>query len=53
MAEYALLLEGSKFKGTASFSNVLSRACAAKGADPEGWRAEFIRLVEAAELYAR
>ena len=53
VAEYALLLEGSKFKGTASFSNVLSRARAAKGADPEGWRSEFIRLVEAAELYAR
>ena len=53
VAEYALLLEDSKFKGTASFSNVLSRARAAKGADPEGWRAEFIRLVEAAELYAR
>ena len=53
VAEFALQLEGSKFKGTASFSNVLSRARAAKGADPEGWRAEFIRLVEAAELYAR
>ena len=53
VAEFALLLEGSKFKGDASFSNVLSRARAAKGADPEGWRAEFIRLVEAAELYAR
>lgn len=53
VAEFALLLEGSKFKGTASFSNVLERARAAKGADPEGWRAEFIRLVEAAELYAR
>ena len=53
VAEFALLLEDSKFKGTASFSNVLSRALAAKGADPEGWRAEFIRLVEAAELYAR
>ena len=53
VAEFALLLEDSKFKGTASFSNVLSRARAAKGADPEGWRAEFIRLVEAAELYAR
>lgn len=53
VAEFALLLEDSKFKGTASFSNVLSRARAAKGADPEGWRAEFIRLVESAELYAR
>ena len=53
VAEFALLLEGSKFKGTASFADVLARARAAKGADPEGWRAEFIRLVEAAELYAR
>ena len=52
VAEYALLLEDSKFKGTASFSNVLARARAAKGADDEGWRAEFIRLVEAAELYS-
>ena len=52
VAEYALLLENSKFKGTASFSNVLERARAAKGADDEGWRAEFIRLVEAAELYS-
>ena len=52
VAEFALLLEGSKFKGTASFSNVLERARAAKGADPEGWRAEFIRLVEAAEIYS-
>ena len=53
VAEFALLLENSKFKGGASFSDVLARARAAKGADPEGWRAEFIRLVEAAELYAR
>ena len=53
VAEYALLLEDSKFKGDASFADVLERARAAKGADPEGWRAEFIRLVESAELYAR
>ena len=53
VAEFALLLEGSKFKGDASFADILERARAAKGADLEGWRAEFIRLVEAAELYAR
>lgn len=52
VAEFALLLENSKFKGSASFSNVLERARAAKGADAEGWRAEFIRLVEAAEIYS-
>lgn len=53
VAEYALLLEDSKFKGEASYGAVLERARAAKGADAEGWRAEFIRLVEAAALYAR
>ena len=53
VAEYALLLEDSKFKGGASYAAVLERARAAKGADAEGWRAEFIRLVEAAALYAR
>ncbi len=53
VAEYALLLEDSKFKGEASYAAVLERARAAKGADAEGWRAEFIRLVEAAALYAK
>ena len=53
VAEYALLLEDSKFKGEASYAAVLERARGAKGADAEGWRAEFIRLVEAAALYAK
>ncbi|MBQ6914228.1 MAG: DUF3520 domain-containing protein [Kiritimatiellae bacterium] len=51
VAEYALLLEDSKFKGAASFADVLKRARGAKGADEEGYRAEFIRLVEMAELF--
>ncbi len=50
VVEFALVLEGSKFKGDASFENVLKRARGAKGADAEGYRAEFIRLVEMAEL---
>lgn len=50
VAEFALLLENSKFKGGASFKDVIERARAAKGADEEGYRAEFIRLVETAEL---
>ena len=53
VAEFALLLENSKFQGEASYEGVLERARAAKGADAEGWRAEFIRLVEAAALYAK
>ena len=50
VAEFALILEDSKFKGSASFEDVLRRARGAKGADEEGYRAEFIRLVEMAEL---
>lgn len=50
VAEFALLLKDSKFKGAASFDSVLERARSAKGEDAEGYRAEFIRLVETAEL---
>ncbi len=53
VAEFALLLENSKFKGDASFDDVLKRARGAKGKDEEGYRAEFIRLVEAAQLYLK
>ena len=52
VAEFALLVEDSKFKGAASFGEVLKLARAAKGEDAEGYRAEFIRLVETAELLA-
>ncbi len=50
VAEFALVLENSEFKGDASFEDVLRQARGAKGADEEGYRAEFIRLVERAEL---
>ncbi|MDF7826324.1 von Willebrand factor type A domain-containing protein [Pontiellaceae bacterium B12227] len=50
VAEFGLLLRNSEFKGTASYDDILRRAKAAKGADEEGYRAEFIRLVEKAQL---
>ena len=50
MVEFALLMKDSSFKGSASFDSVIKRARAAKGADTDGWRAEFIRLVETAQL---
>ncbi len=52
VAEFALLLNGSKYKGEASFAKLIERARDAKGADREGYRAEFIRLAELAELYS-
>ncbi len=52
VAEFGLLLRGSEYKGDANYSQVLRRARQAKGRDAEGYRAEFIRLVEKAQLLA-
>lgn len=49
VAEFGLLLRNSEFKSASSFSNVLSLARKAKGNDEEGYRSEFIRLVQNAE----
>ncbi|MDF7807528.1 von Willebrand factor type A domain-containing protein [Pontiellaceae bacterium B12219] len=50
VAEFGMLLRGSEFKGNSSYDDILRRAKAAKGSDDEGYRAEFIRLVEKAQL---
>ena len=49
-AEFAMLLRNSEHKGDADFSSIMELAKAGKGADPHGYRAEFINLVELAEL---
>jgi Ca-activated chloride channel homolog len=48
VAEFALLLRDSEHKGRASYEQVLALARGARGADPEGYRAEFIGMVETA-----
>ena len=53
VAEFSLILSDSKHKGSASYQSVLKRARTSKGVDAEGYRAEFIRLVEKAELLAK
>ncbi len=50
VAAFGLLLRDSKFKANASYEMVLKAAKSAKGNDAEGYRAEFIRLVETAQL---
>ncbi len=50
VAEFGLLLRASKFKNTASFAQTIQLAKGGKGIDDNGYRAEFIRLVEMAEL---
>ena len=50
VAEYAMLLRNSEFKGQASYRQVLELAQGAKGKDDEGYRGEFVRMVELSRL---
>ncbi len=50
VAEFGLLLRDSKFKANSSYKHVISLAKENKGKDADGNRAEFIKLVETAEL---
>jgi Ca-activated chloride channel family protein len=51
VAEFGMLLRDSRLKGQSSFENCLALARESRGDDPEGYRAEFIGLVEkSAEL---
>ncbi|MEI8137629.1 MAG: YfbK domain-containing protein, partial [Bacteroidota bacterium] len=50
VAEFGMLLRDSQYKGDADFKTVMTLAKHSKGKDEEGYRAEFIRLVEMAEL---
>ncbi|MEI2738154.1 MAG: von Willebrand factor type A domain-containing protein [Chitinophagaceae bacterium] len=53
VAQFGMLLRNSEFKSAASFDNVLGLARKAKGTDEEGYRSEFVRLVESAEMLAK
>jgi Ca-activated chloride channel family protein len=46
VAEFGMLLRDSRLKGQSSFENCLALARESRGDDPEGYRAEFIGLVE-------
>ncbi|TAE81336.1 MAG: VWA domain-containing protein [Oscillatoriales cyanobacterium] len=46
VAAFGMVLRDSEYKGAANFDQVLKLASQAKGEDKEGYRAEFIRLVE-------
>jgi Ca-activated chloride channel family protein len=49
VAAFGMLLRSSEHKGSAGFSDVLALAEGARGQDREGYRAEFVGLVRAAE----
>lgn len=52
VATFGLSLRNAKYKGDADFNMAISIARNAKGADANGDRAEFIRLVEMATMLA-
>jgi Ca-activated chloride channel homolog len=49
VAAFALLLRDSEHRGQASYEQVLSLARGARGDDPQGYRGEFIGMVETAQ----
>jgi len=50
VAEFGLLLRKSDYKQQASYEQVISLAKTSKGNDEEGYRSEFIKLVETAAV---
>ncbi|HEY9560000.1 MAG TPA: von Willebrand factor type A domain-containing protein [Anseongella sp.] len=50
VAGFGMLLRDSEFKGTASYDQLIGLAWNARGADREGYRAEFIGLLKTASL---
>jgi len=46
VVEFGMLLRDSEYKGTSSVENILTLAKESKGKDDNGYRAEFIKLVE-------
>ena len=50
VAAFSMLLRGSEFRGGATYDLVLALAREARGEDPEGYRAEFITMVDRARM---
>lgn len=53
IAEFGMILRDSEYIDTNSYAQVLELANASKGKDEFGYRAEFIRLIQSAELLTR
>ena len=49
VAAFGMLLRDSKYRGEASYESVLQLARSSAGADLQGYRAEFVRMVEKAK----
>ena len=52
VAEYGMLLRNSEFQGRSSYAQALALARGARGSDENGYRAEFIKLLEISQVLA-
>ena len=50
VAEFSMLLRNSEFRGSSTYDDVLKMAGKAKGKDQEGYRTDFLHMVESAKL---
>jgi Ca-activated chloride channel family protein len=53
VAEFAMLLRHNPYRGTATYTNAAALARRYRGEDPDGYRAEFVRMIELAEALTR
>lgn len=53
VAQFGMLLRNSEFKGNTTYEKVIRQANAAIGSDKEGYRAEFIKLVQNVQTLAK
>ena len=52
VVEYGMLLRNSEFQGQSSYAQALSLARGARGNDENGYRTEFIKLLEISQILA-
>lgn len=50
VAGFGMLLRDSKYKGNLTYQTIIDMAKAARGKDPNGYRAELIKMIEQAEM---
>lgn len=53
VAGFGMILRGSKFKGNANYDMIDKLAKNSKGTDKNGYRGEFVRLIETAKLLSK
>ena len=53
VAEFSMLLRKSEYRGSASYADAAALARKYRGDDPDGYRSEFVKLVELAEALTR